>query len=296
MIGRPVAAWLLALAAIGLAATARANDFDQFQNARVAYESLNYELAADVFEGLLADAAPDDKRPLSSESRKYLAAAYLFLGRNADAEAQFTILLRAEPGYVLDPLAFPEEVGKVFAAAKAKLAREQAQAAHAHSLAVERDAGSRQATDRAQRDRMQRLIKLARTERVEQVRSRWVAAVPFGVGQFQNDNNGLGIVLAVSEGTLLATSIAAYAIHESLRGQDPKLAVRDDARRAEQASRYTNQISLAVFGVVALLGILDAEQRFTPVRSIERPRPLPPGFSDVGLAVGPAELVLSGRF
>jgi len=85
---RPRAACLAALFAIVLAfrpGAARANDLDQFQNARVAYDSLNYELAADLFRGLLAESAPTDTRPLILESRKYLGAALLFLGRSDEA-------------------------------------------------------------------------------------------------------------------------------------------------------------------------------------------------------------------
>jgi hypothetical protein len=296
VIGRPLAACLLALTALSFAAGVRANDFDQFQNARVAYESLNYELSADLFEGLLADAAPGDKRPLISESRKYLAASYLFLGRKADAEAQLVLLLHAESGYVLDPLAFPEDVGKLFAEIKARLALEQQHNEQERQLAAQREQQANASTDARQRQRMQRLLELASTERVEQVRSRWIAAVPFGVGQFQNDHDGLGIVLAAAEGTLLATSVVAFGVHESLRGQTPTEGDRAAAREAESASRYTNQLSLAAFAAVALVGVLDAELRFKPSRSFDRPRRLAPDISDLSVSIAPLAVALGAQF
>ena len=64
-------------------------------------------------------------RPLVLESRKYLAATYLFLGRKSDAEGQLELLLRAEPDYVLDPLAFPAEFVKTFSEVKVRLEQER---------------------------------------------------------------------------------------------------------------------------------------------------------------------------
>jgi hypothetical protein len=82
--------------------------------------------------------------------------------------------------------------------------------------------------------------------------------------------------LAVSEGSLLAISIAAYVLHQDLRGQEPSAAEIDDARLAERAFRYTSQISFGLFAVLAVTGIIDAQLRFVPSRRYERERPLPP--------------------
>jgi len=284
------------LATAVVPATARANDFDQFQNARVAYESLNYALAADLFQGLLSTAAVSDRRPVIIESRKYLAAAYLFLNRKPEAEAQLELLLRAAPDYVLDPLAFPDEVARTFAAVKARLERQRMQDEQTRERETATKRGQQELEVRQQRDRLQRLIELASTRRVEEVSSRWIALVPFGVGQFQNDHNGLGLVLAVSEGALLAISITSYFLHESLRGQVPTAADRDNARLAEATFRYTNQLSIGLFAVVAVTGIIDAEVRFVPSRSYDERRPLPPDLLKVQLAAGPTGVSVSGRW
>jgi hypothetical protein len=293
-----LASWLGVVAVMAWLApgVARANDFDQFQNARVAYESLNYELAADLFKGLLSTAAAGDTRPVVIESRKYLAAAYLFLGKRPDAEAQLELLLRAVPDYVLDPLAFPEEVGKTFNVVKARLQAERAKADAARAREAATKQGHHELELQQQRARLQRLIELASTERVERRRSRWVAMVPFGIGQFQNDHNGLGLVLAVSEGALLAISVTSFALHESLRGQVPTASRRDDARLAEATFRYTNQISFGLFGALAITGIIDAQLRFVPSRSYEERRPLPRELLELQISVGPGDLAVRGRF
>jgi tetratricopeptide (TPR) repeat protein len=293
-----LAVWLTALVvwAALRPGEARANDFDQFQNARVAYESLNYALAADLFQGLLATAAPADRRPVVIESRKYLAAAYLFLGRKPEAEAQLEQLLRAAPDYVLDPLAFPDEVARTFATVKKRLERQQMQDQQARAREDATKRGQQELAVRQQRDRLQRLIELASTQRVEEVRSRWIAMVPFGVGQFQNDHNGLGLVLAVSEGALLAISVTSFFLHESLRGQVPTADMRDNARLAEATFRYTNQLSAGLFAVLAVTGVIDAQVRFVPSRSYDERRPLPPDLLKLQVSAGPTGLGLAARW
>jgi len=94
--GLAIGCLVLALA-LALPAAVRANDFDQFQNARVAYESQNYALSADLFQSVLTGVPANDRRPIIIESRKYLAATFLFLGRRPEAEQQFQLLLHAAP-------------------------------------------------------------------------------------------------------------------------------------------------------------------------------------------------------
>jgi hypothetical protein len=291
-----LAACSIALAVAALPGLARGNDFDQFQNARVAYESLNYELAADLFQGLVREATPDDKRPLVIESRKYLAATFLFLGHNQKAEEQLELLLRAEPDYVLDPLAFPAEFGKMFAAVRQRLEKERERQAE-HDARSEAELRAEQdLAARRKRERLARLVELASTQRVEQVKSRWIALLPFGIGQFQNDHDGLGMALAVSQGVLLTTGLVAFALHEDLRDLRPTEDQLDDAELDESLSRYVNQISLGLFAVVATAGIVDAQIRFQPRRSFDRPRPLPPDLNELELSVGPGTFLLRGRF
>jgi hypothetical protein len=198
---------------------------------------------------------------------------------------------------VLDPLAFPADFGKTFAAVRQRLAA-------ARQLEAEQDArreaelrGQAERDERRRRQRMQRLVELASTERVEHVRSRWIALLPFGIGQFQNDNHNLGLLLAVTQGTLLTAGVISYAVHESLRDESPRDPdLINDAELAEGASRYVNQISLGLFAAVAVVGIVDAQVRFEPSRSFDRPRRLPPDLKELEVSIGPGALLLHGRF
>jgi hypothetical protein len=289
---------LVGSACWGLPQAVKANDFEQFEVARQVYDGQDYARAAQLFEALVGGDVPElQNRSLVLESEKYLGASYLFLGNISLAETHFERLLGMEPEYVLDPLAFPEDVQRVFARVKTRLESERL--AKEEALRKEQERLQRESALRAERERQRwaQLIKLAGTERVHEARSRWLAMVPFGVGQFQNNHDGLGLVLAVSESSLLAISIVAYALHDDLRGQEPTPSQINDARLAEQAFRYTSQISFGLFAVLAVTGIIDAQIRFAGTRSYDRKRPLPPDLEGgPELSVGPTGAEFRLRF
>lgn len=252
-----------------------ANDFDNFQRARTAYEAGRYSRAAKLFDNLVGEEVPQlQNRSLVLESLKYLGASQLFLGETDHAERQFERLLELDLNYVLDPLAFPEEVQRVFRRVKKRL--EQAAVAQAKEEAEARDKqlAEQQRWQRLQTERNQELLKLATTERVEIRYSRLTALVPFGVGQFQNGDSTLGWTLAVAQGLLLATAVTTYLLHDSLRAGRPE--DLGEARFAERAYRYANQASASLLGLLMVGGIVDAQVRFRPGRTLERERPLPP--------------------
>jgi tetratricopeptide (TPR) repeat protein len=278
-------------------ARVRANDFEEFEKARSAYDSQDYARAASLFEALAGGDVPQlTNRSLVLESKKYLGASYLFLRKLSQAEQEFTRLLRMDPGYLLDPLGFPEEVQRLFARVKQQLEAERR--ASEEERRREELRVQREQTERAQRERerWERLTALAEVETVHEVRSRWVALVPFGAGQFQNGHASLGALLAVSEGSLLALSIVTYFLHDSLRGQAPSPEEIDDARLAEQAFRYTNQISFALFAAIAITGIIDAQIRFEPSHDYERKRSLPADLVKPEISLGPTGGSIKLRF
>ena len=100
----------------------------------------------------------------------------------------------------------------------------------------------------------------------------------------------------ISEGLLLATAIASFAVHESLDGLVPAEERRSAAEAAEVSARYVNQISLGLLAAVAITGIIDAQVRFRPSRAFERPRPLPPDVRQLDVSVGPGSIGITGRF
>jgi hypothetical protein len=95
---------------------------------------------------------------------------------------------------------------------------------------------------------------------------------------------------------LLATSVVTFFLHDSLRGQEPQGVARDNARLAETVFRFTNEISLGLFAAIAIAGVVDAQARFVPSRSIDRPRPLPEDLKHLQLSIGPGSIGLRGQF
>lgn len=273
---------------------ARANDFEDFESARTAYESADYAVAAQRFAKLGGGDTPAlTNRSLLLEAKKYLGASYLFLGKLQLAEAEFERLLRLDPLYILDPLAFPEEVQRLFTRVKGRLDSERRVAEEEQRREQERLA--RKESDRiaAEQQRWARLTALAQEERVLQDRSRWIALMPFGIGQVQNGHGGLGAILAVSEVSLLLVSLVSWGVHENLRGQNPVSSERDNYKLTEGVSRYTNQISLGLFSVIAITGIIDAQVRYEGDAARTRKRVLPPELRDPPrLTLGPTSISL----
>ncbi|MGB0680869.1 MAG: hypothetical protein ACPGUV_14560, partial [Polyangiales bacterium] len=178
--------WGLACAML-LPGGAQADEIEDFEAARRAYEAQDYSTAKTRFEALVGGPIPQvQSRPLLLESRKYLAVTYLFLQQKDKAQAQFRALLRADSGYVLDPVSFPSEAVQLFGRIKAQVEAEQRRARAAAEAARRRREAAEAAKQAKARERRERLLLLAQSETIERQRSRWLAAVPFGAGQFQN--------------------------------------------------------------------------------------------------------------
>ena len=126
-----------------------------------------------------------------------------------------------------------------------------------------------------QQQRIQALEELAITETVEKRNSRWIAALPFGIGQFQNEDRKLGIMFAVTESAFLAASIATFIGHNSLRDENPAESELERARRVERALRIGNWVSVGALLSFYVAGVVEAEVRFKPVIRSTRKRELP---------------------
>lgn len=256
---------------------ATASDFDDFDRARQLYEGQQYGPAANAFEVLVGGDVPRLQEPLLVlESRKFLAASYLFLGRKSDAEAEFTRLLETDPDYELLEANFPQAVVSVFREVRDRVRAQRDDARRRQNEQVEAERRAREAMLAAEEARLARLTKLASEETVELRNDRFIAAIPFGVGQFQNGHNILGWTLAVSEALLLSTAVVSWAIHRSLDTSLDKQIPADRVafENARTAAKITNWVSMGLFTGIALGGIVDAQLRFVPYVRETRPRSL----------------------
>jgi hypothetical protein len=129
----------------------------------------------------------------------------------------------------------------------------------------------------AERVRLEDLERLAMQETVITRRERWVAAMPYGVGQFQNGDDGLGWLFLGTEALLTAVVIGGIAVEleNYSKQEDPALDPADIERNANTAR------DVWVSGLYALLavaggGILQAQLAFEPQTISVRQRRLPP--------------------
>ncbi len=267
---------LFTVAAWTRAPLARADDLSDFEAARSRYERHDYARAVEAFRTLVGSDPPRIANALLVlESRKYYAASLLFVGAKEEARVQFRLLLQQEPDYALDPLAFPKEVVALFDQVKesvrGELAR-QREAEQQRELEAERRV---RAAEQLRRTNLLRLRTLAESQELLVENSRWIASVPFGVGQFQNGDRGLGVALAMAQGLAVASSIVSYVGHERVADDSPTMAELRETKQSEKLWRTTNRVSFSTFAVLALIGIIDAHVRFVPGRISSRRRPLP---------------------
>lgn len=250
-----------------------ADELSDFESARRNYDQQNYAKAERGLESLVGGVVPRATNPVVRlEARKYLGATYLFLGKDEDAREQFRRLLEEDPDYDIDPVAFPEAVVQTFQEVQKESAVERARQEALEAARLQRERTDEVEALVRQQQRIQALEELTALETVEKVNSRWIAALPFGIGQFQNENRKLGIMFSVTESAFLAASIATFIGHNSLRDETPAPDQIDRAERTERALRIGNWASVGAFLGFAIAGVTEAEVRFRPVIRSTRKR------------------------
>lgn len=289
-----LAAALLVGAVLGVVRPAAASDLDDFQVCRAVYETREWPRAVACFEGLVGGESPRlTSSSLTLESRKYLAAAYYFVGRREAAADQFERLLRDDPSYELDASSFPVEVVELFGHVREEIRDEI-------RLAEEREAeAARRAYELA---RIRALVALFEEEaEVEIENSRWVAAIPFGVGQFERGEDGLGAFFLISEAIFAVTAGVTLGVHEFVLGSSRTGGVAP-ARVAEAnqillGMEITNWISFGAFVLLAGSGILEAQLNFRDTRVVRHRRTVPPELLEgLDLSIGPGGVSLRLTF
>jgi hypothetical protein len=180
-----------------------------------------------------------------------------------------------DPDYDIDPVACPGAVVEKFQQVQAQVTTELAQKEALDAARQQRERAGEVEELILQQQRLQALEELAANETVEKVNSRWIAALPFGIGQFQNESRKLGIMFAVTESAFLAASIATFIGHNSLRDENPAPSEIERAQRVERALRIGNWVSVGAFLSFAIAGVTEAEVRFKPVIRTTRKRELP---------------------
>jgi tetratricopeptide (TPR) repeat protein len=247
--------------------------------ARIYYESAKYSACVDAFSRLLERS--ESLRPKERASaRTYLAACLIAQNRLDDARQQFRQAIledrQLEPP---DPVVFPQAVIDVFVQVRSSLMDALRQQQEEEFLRSTEEAAAQRKRAERERERVAELERLASTETVIKKNERWMAWVPFGLGQFHNDDQVLGWVFLSTELVLAGTAITATSIELGLHAQAEGGRAPLDAEDLTSKVRAAHQVGtvawLALIGVAAA-GIIEANLSFRPeLPAGQRRRPLP---------------------
>ncbi len=289
----------------------RLNDAAELARVVSLYEAGKYGECADSFHPLLSSdgAHPLHEPDVIESARIYHAACLIGSGQNQLADEPLRAAIRQNPQMKApDSLVFPPQVIDRFLRVRETMfdvirKAEDERVRRAQALA-------RQQEERTRRERIRvaGLERLAQQETVITPHSRWLALVPFGVGQFQNGEKSLGYAFLTSEILLAASTLTTLGIETHLvlatsRADNPdEQSVNVTQRNWKTALEYSSYAWLGV----SLLGIVEAQVAFVPEQREIHKRPLPPAlrpqtssFRVVPSALpvaGGAVFGLSGRF
>lgn len=251
-----------------------------FERARIYYESARYAECVEAFTGLIArsvDALSERER---ASARTYLGACLIALGKRDEARQQFRQAIledrQLEPP---DPVVFPQAVIDVFLEVRSSLMDALRRQQEEEIERRRREAREQLARQERERRRVAELERLAALETLVRRNERWMAWVPFGLGQFHNDDQALGWLFLGTEGALAITAIAATSIELGLHAQAEGGRAPLDYADLNSKVRLAHQVAtvswLSLIGVAAL-GILEANLSYrSEVPVGQRQRPLP---------------------
>jgi hypothetical protein len=254
---------------------------------------------------------------LIETARAFVAASLVALGRIPEADVHIETIFRQNPTYAPDPALFPSEVIDRFTEVKGRIRAElEAIARKEAEIALQKRMAEQKVED-DERRWLEQIQKLAGEERVVTKSSRVTAAIPFGVGQFQNGSPGLGWFFAISEAVTGAAALTFagvfnYYVSVDRTTVDPESGSRVDVPGLNSAIRTAatlNQVAFGTWAALTIAGIVEAQVRFVPevVTTVKRPLPkrpapreerrgAPPVMPVVTFVPGGAGIGLVGRF
>ncbi len=242
------------------------------------YEAGKYGECAREFELLLGDGGKRklEKPDVIERARVYYAACLIPTDLDA-ARKQFELAIRENPALrAPDSLVFPQRVIDVFYEVQTRM-MDEIKKAEAERL-KQAQAAAKRAAERnaAERARVRRLEEYAREEVIVTKNRRWVAMIPFGVGQFQNDDDALGWIFFGTEVALAATALTSMIVVFDLNAQSDNPSI-DTSDLNAQLQNWHQALVLSSWGflAVAVTGVTQAQIAFKPEFRETRRRPLP---------------------
>jgi len=288
-----------ALATAAFPGVARADDSQQFELAKGLFYGGQYEDVVRRLTILLdpsnpacasVEGAPTSPQTchladgvLIERSREMLVVALVALTRLGDADAVIEKMLRQNPTYSPEPGQLPAAVVDRVREIKNRLQKELEDVARRTADEQRKALLLGQKTADEERKWLAEVTRLASKETVTERRSRVVAFVPFGVGQFQNGDTALGILFAAGQVLAGGTAIGTWAAHEYYRNVDLKQLnpvtgepiIKPLFFDQMRTIAIGNQIAFGTWAALTIAGIVQANVAFVPTVTTTRDRPIP---------------------
>jgi hypothetical protein len=258
----------------------RLNDRAELARVVSLYDAGKYGECASSLKLLLSgdSAHPFHDLDVIESARIYHAACLIGSGQNQQADEPLRAAIRQNPQMKPpDSLVFPPQVIDRFLRVRETMfdvirKAEDERVKRAQELAAQQERRARR-----ERARVAGLERLAQEETLITPRTRWLALVPFGVGQFQNENKPLGFVFLTSEILLAASTLTALGVETHLvlaTSQVDKPDPSNDSRIEDWKTAL--DVSAYAWLGVSLIGIVEAQLSFVPEQRQVRKRALPP--------------------
>jgi hypothetical protein len=270
---------------------------DEAELARVVslVEAAKYEECAARLSRLLDPTGPHPlKQPeIIETARLYHATCLIGLGKAEAADVPLREAVRQNPQMrAPDSLIFPARVVDRFIRVREQLYDELRKVEHDTIERARREAAAKQKLENERWSRMLALERMAKQEVVVVQNSRWIAAVPFGAGQFQNGNKPLGWIFLASELALGATAITSTAVYTHIQAEADRYVNEgrppgDEINKRLHDWRTALMIGAYGFLSVAAVGVLEAQLSFVPEVRHVRERKLPFALQVSGVTLTP---------
>lgn len=219
---------------------------------------------------------------LIREARLYRAACLIGSGQDSAAEEELRAAVREGP--TLDPpdqRLFPPELVRRYIQIRLSMLDQLEKEDEKRKQAEAAAKAARDTKAKKEAQRAKALEQYAQVQSYTSVNSRWLALVPFGVGQFQNRDNALGYTLLATEGLLAATTLTAMVLeirlHRQAQASQAEGQTLDVATLNSDLQTVSTLMDISAWSFVGvtLLGILQAQLAFVPEHNDVRYKPLP---------------------
>jgi tetratricopeptide (TPR) repeat protein len=271
---------------------------EAFDRGRTAFVRAEYGRAIEILHPLLYPEVLLDSEGEIVQAHRMLGVSYLFENKPDDARREFLKLLALRPDYRFDPLLDPQRVVDYF---NGVLKDAQAEIA-----LMEARRRQREQTLAARREREAKLSLQPPTVLRYERHSYVVNFLPFGAGQFQNDQPRKGWVFLGIESALAAVSVGAFVTNFALYGVEPRrkcqmmqeadaggLPTMCRADQIDHAEEDRSRLLLRVqvvsgglFFAVAIWGVIDAIRHYQHEVRLSDSSP-PPSGGTARLLLGP---------